>query len=304
MWPSCFALWPTGRSFDELDYGLSLESQIVAGDRVAIHAIGAGDPPLVLVHGLGSDMRVWSANLSALAGGHRVVALDLPGFGRSAKPRRVHTLARYVAFLRTLIEQLGGRAVVLGHSMGGQIALRLAIDHPERVAALVLSAPAGLEAFTPREAAWIRGVVDDAYTLRATPLEIAMRHAQTFHRMPRAAWPMLRDRLAVAGGPDIAAYARAVTQCVHAMLDEPVRAELGQVAAPTLVTFGRYDGLIPNRLLHGRDTCSLATAAVAHMPAGALSIVEDAGHMPQLEQPARWNATVLQFLTSAISRRS
>lgn len=302
MWPS-FAPWPSARSFDELDYGLALEHRVLAGDRVALHVVGDGDPPLVLVHGLGSDMRVWSANLSALAGRHRVVALDLPGFGRSAKPRRAHTIAHHVACVSELIDVLGGRAVVFGHSMGGQIALRLAIDHPAQIAALVLSAPAGLEAFSAREAAWIRGVVDDGYTLHATPFEIAIRHAQTFHRMPSAAWPMLRDRLAVARGPDIGAYARAVTQCVRAMLDEPVLTDLGRVAAPALVTFGRYDALIPNRLLHGRDIRSLATAAVAHMPAGELAIVDDAGHMPQLERPDPWNAIVLSFLTRTARSR-
>ncbi len=286
-------------SFDQLDYGLRLTQRELAGQRLAVHERGTGDPPLVLVHGLGSDMRVWSENLAPLAARHRVVAVDLAGFGRSAKPTRAAALRDHVACVRALVDELGGRAVLVGHSMGGQIALRLAIDHPERVAALVLSAPAGLEPFTAAEGAWIRRFVDDGYTLRASPVEVALRHAQMYHRVPRGAWPLLRDRIAVSHGPQIHLYARAVTGCVAGMLDEPVFAELERVHAPTLVCFGRHDALIPNRLLHGKDTRALASAAIARMRTAELVMLDDAGHMPQLECPRVWNQHVLAFLARA-----
>jgi len=117
--------------------------------------------------------------------------------------------------------------------------------------------------------------------------------------VPRGAWPLLRDRIAVSHGPQIHLYARAVTGCVAGMLAEPVFAELERVLAPTLVCFGRHDALIPNRLLHGRDTRALATSAVARMHAAELVMLDDAGHMPQLERPREWNDRVLAFLARA-----
>lgn len=290
-----------GRAFAELDYGpLAVEHRHIAGHRVATHETGAGDPPLVLVHGLGSDLRVWMHNLQALAQRHRVVAFDLLGFGRSDKPAGVGALADHVACVRALVQSLGGRAVLVGHSMGGQIALHTALAHPEIVVGLVLSAPAGLERFDREDARRIRSVVVDEYTRYASPMQVALRHAQLFHRVPSGAWPLLRDRLAVIGGPDFPAYCRAVTRSVAAMLDEPVIDALHRIDAPTLVTFGRHDGLIPNRFLHRLQLEPMARDAVARLGSGRLEMIADAGHMPQLEQPERWNALVTAFLATAL----
>lgn len=293
-------LFGAGRSFAELDYGLAATLRTLGDHRVAVHEVGRGDPPLVLIHGLGSDMRVWSHNLEALARHHRVLAFDLLGFGRSDKPAGVHALASHVECVRALIDAVGGAAVLVGHSMGGQIALHTALAHPERVLGLVLSAPAGFERFDASAAGWIRAVVDDGYTRFASPLQVAMRHAQIFHRTPPSAWPMLRDRLAVIGGPEFDAYCRAVTQSVAAMLAEPVIDDLERIAAPTLVTFGRHDALIPNRFLHGGDPERLARAAVARLASGRLEMIADAGHMPQFEQPQRWNALALGLAAAAL----
>lgn len=295
MWSRLSGFLARGRSFDELDYGIPVEQRSVGGYRLAVHEAGRGDPPLVLIHGLGSDMRVWSENLAALSARHRVVAFDLLGFGRSDKPAGVHALADHVACVRELIDGLGGAAILVGHSMGGQIALRAALSYPERVLGLVLAAPAGLERFDPAAKHWIRAVVDDGYTRYASPLQVAMRHAQTFHRPPPAAWAMLRDRLAVIDGPEFGAYCRAVTQSVAAMLAEPVFDELEGITAPTLVTFGRHDALIPNRVFHGRDTERLARHAVGRIPGARLEMIPDAGHMPQLEQPNHWNSLALDL---------
>lgn len=300
-WMSAFG---GGRSFAALDYGIAVERRRVAGHLVAVHEVGRGDPPLVLIHGLGSDLRVWTHNLQALARHHRVIAFDLLGFGRSDKPAGMHALADHVACVRELVLAVGGKAVLLGHSMGGQIALHTALAHPELVLGLVLAAPAGLERFDREDASRIRAVVDDGYTRFATPLQVAMRHTQLFHRVPPSAWPMLRDRLSVIGGPDFPAYCRAVTRSVGAMLDEPVIDAIARITVPTLVTFGRHDALIPNRFLHQLQLESLARSAVARLPAGRLEMIADAGHMPQFEQPERWNTLALELVATALQHRA
>jgi pimeloyl-ACP methyl ester carboxylesterase len=303
MWSRLRGFVARGRSFAELEYGIAVQRRRVGEHTLAVHESGHGDPPLVLIHGLGSDMRVWSANLAALGHRHRVLAFDLLGFGRSDKPVGAHAMADHVECVRALIDGLGGAAVLVGHSMGGQIAMRTALTYPGRVLGLVLAAPAGLERFDAAASRWIRAVVDDGYTRYASSLQVAVRHAQTFHRPPPAAWAMLRDRLAVIDGPEFGAYCRAVTQSVAAMLEEPVIDELERVAVPTLVTFGQHDALIPNRFFHGRDTEGLARQAVRRIPRGQLVMIPDAGHMPQLEQPARWNALALALAATSNSAR-
>lgn len=298
-WPWSWALRPVprGRSFAELDWGLSLARVDLGDVELAIHERGQG-PACVLLHGLGSDMRVFSANLAPLARAHRVIAVDLPGFGKSSKPDVDYALPWVADRIVALLDRLGlDRAALIGHSMGGQIAMHVALAQPARVSALVLAAPAGLEAFTAEEARWIRATVDDAYTVRASPAAVVTRHVLAFHRMPAGMWPLVRDRLAIIGGPDLRAYARAVTRSVAAMLDAPVLDRLPRITAPTLVSFGSEDALIPNRFLHGRDTQAIARHGCERLPHASLAWIPGAGHMVQLERPDVWNAAALTHLS-------
>lgn len=300
-WPWIWAGALPGRSFADLDYALPLRRVHVGDVELAVHERGRGKRTYVLLHGLGSDLRVWSAALPMLGERARVLAVDLPGFGKSSKPDASYGLDWVGAQLLALFDREGiDRAVVFGHSMGGQIALRLAHAHRERIAGLVLAAPAGFERFSAAESKWIKDAIDVDYTARATAATVALRYVQTFHRMPASAWPLLRDRLAIIGGPDIRAYGRAVARSVAAMLDAPVLDRLPELDVPTLVTFGTHDGLIPNRFLHGSDTAALAREGARRMPHAAFTLVRDAGHMVQLERPAEWNAAALTFLSRRV----
>jgi pimeloyl-ACP methyl ester carboxylesterase len=84
------------------------------------------------------------------------------------------------------------------------------------------------------------------------------------------------------------------------MLDAPVLDALADIELPVLVTFGTEDALIPNRIVHGRDTVALARQAVARLPDAQLVLVRDAGHMVQLERPDEWNAAVLTYLSRRV----
>jgi pimeloyl-ACP methyl ester carboxylesterase len=300
-WPWTWPWIAPGRSFAALDYGLPLRCIAVNDLELAVHERGAGKHACVLLHGLGSDMRVWSSSLAALGSRARVLAIDLPGFGKSSKPDASYALRWVGEHVIALLDREGiDRAVVFGHSMGGQVALQLALDHADRIAALVLSAPAGFERFSASEARWIRDAVDVDYTAGASAAAVVMRHMQAFHRMPVQAWPLLRDRLAIIGGPDIRTYGRSVARSVAAMLDAPVLDALADIELPVLVTFGTEDALIPNRIVHGRDTAALARQAVARLPDAQLVLVRDAGHMVQLERPDEWNAAVVTYLSRRV----
>src|SRR2546423_11604707 len=119
----------------------SFESKTVTIDGVNLHYFcGGSGPPLVLVHGLGSSAAVeFYYNLEPLAAHHRVFAIDLPGFGRSDKPVLEYTIDLFVRAVSDLMACEGiERAAVMGVSMGGRVALGLALDSPEKVERLVL----------------------------------------------------------------------------------------------------------------------------------------------------------------------
>ncbi|MBL7501170.1 alpha/beta hydrolase [Frankia sp. CNm7] len=106
---------------------------------------GAGDPPLLLVHGYSADSHDWSWQLPHLVANHRVIAVDLRGHGRSSVPQAGYTAAQFVADLVGLLDGLSvDRVVAFGHSMGGIVASGLAVEHPDRVAAVVAVDPAYL----------------------------------------------------------------------------------------------------------------------------------------------------------------
>ncbi len=302
MWPFSFA---RGRALAELDYGRPVGRVTAGGHELAVVDLGRGDPAIVLVHGLGSDLRAWQRNLDALARRHRVIALDLPGFGRSSKPRTVPSLAGWAACVDALTHALELRDFVLvGHSMGGQLALHHALALPGRARALVLVAPAGFETFTAAESSWLRTHVDPSATRTVGAWQVVARWLQAFHRMPPEAWPLVRDRIAVIGGPDFDDYCRTVAGGVAAMLDEPVRDRLTSVRVPTLVVFGREDRLVPNRWLHRESTTTFARAAANALPNAELLVVPHAGHMVQFERPDAWNEAVLTFVSRVVGNHA
>ena len=126
--------------------GRELPHSLVEVSGVPTYVVDAGDgPPVLLVHGYGDTADGWRRVVPGLLPGHRVVALDVPPFGRSGDPRANPLIDFFDEFFPALFEELElGPATVLGHSLGGAIALRLAIARPDLVERLGLVAPAGL----------------------------------------------------------------------------------------------------------------------------------------------------------------
>lgn len=284
-----------GFSFRQLQYPLPTRYLDVDGVEIAYSETGQGEPALVLVHGLGSYLPVWSRNIAALSRHHRVVAIDLPGYGRSSKANYRYSMRFFAQAVQAVLDRLRlQRVVLVGHSMGGQIAMTHALLHPGRAEALILVAPAGLEKFEPGEGSWLAEAVSKEF-VQLTPLDgIYQNLAGNFLRMPDAAQFMANDRVRIVGGPDFDAYAYAVSRSVNAMIREPV--DVRQIVTPTLIVFGEDDGLIPNPILHGGDTRALAEKAVSQFPCAQLVMIPRAGHMVQFEQPGLFDHAVLEFL--------
>jgi pimeloyl-ACP methyl ester carboxylesterase len=130
---------------------------------------GGGGPAVVFVHGWQADRSVWSEVAAALGPRVRSIAVDLPGFGESNTLPGPFTVERFAEDLRALIETLGAApAIVVGHSMGGKVASRLAIAAPEVVGGLVLIAPVPLSAagFSPKGEARLRATAGDPVAVK------------------------------------------------------------------------------------------------------------------------------------------
>jgi pimeloyl-ACP methyl ester carboxylesterase len=292
---ACTTARPT--TFKRLSYPMPVSHLRVDGMEVAFSDVGVGEPTLLLIHGLGSYMPVWQRNLPALSRAHRVVAIDLPGYGKSSKANYDYSMRFFARVVERVIDELQlQRVVLVGHSMGGQIALTHALRYPGRAEALVLVDPAGFERFGKGEGAWLAAAVDKEFVKATPPEAVYANVAANFWSMPPEARFMVDDRLRIAGGEELDAYAYAVARSVWSMVHEPVVDRLAEVQVPALVVFGADDGLIPNPLLHGGSTRAVAEEGTARLAHGRLVIVPRAGHMVQFERPAEFDAAVLAFL--------
>ncbi|MEO1273148.1 MAG: alpha/beta fold hydrolase, partial [Myxococcota bacterium] len=234
----CATPQPEGVSFRDLDYPYETRFLDIDGIDIAIAEKGRGDRTLILIHGLGSSMPVWSQNMDALAAHHRVIAVDLPGFGRSSKANYHYSMAFFAQVIdRVITATQAENPTLVGHSMGGQIALTHALMFPGRAQRLVLIAPAGLETFRKGEGRWLSKAVTKDF-IKATPPDAVERNViANFYDMPDSAQFLVTDRIRVMGGPDFDAYAYANSRCVTAMIQGPVFDRLGEIKVKTLVLF-------------------------------------------------------------------
>jgi pimeloyl-ACP methyl ester carboxylesterase len=283
--------------FSELDYGFPVEYAL-DDPRVAYVDVGTGPHTLVLIHGLASNLGFWRYNISELAERHRVIALDLPGYGRSEKSQLYpYSLSFFAATIRALIAELDLEHVTLvGQSMGGQIAMVAALTYPDIVERLVLVDPAGIETFNPGEAQWLRNVYTVA-GIRATP-EDAIRSnlALNFYEWDdRLEW-MVEERARLAKTDEFDEFAFAVKKSVGAMLDESTAPYLERIRQPTLIVYGEHDELIPNPYLHPGFAEDVFEEGAERIPRATLVEIEDAGHLAMIERPDAFNEVVLEWL--------
>ena len=252
---------------------------------------GSGPPVLLLHHGI-ADGRVWKPQWESFAERYRLLRCDLAGFGRSP----IATVpVLHATDVSTLLDDLGiSSAGVVGCSLSGRIALELAVGRPELVGALVLVA-AGLPDVNWSQAVLEYGAAEDEAVARgdldaATELNLRM-WVDGPRRSPADVDPEVR---AVVGEMQRHALERQAP--VWATLDEEllvpdVAARLGEIRAPTLVLVGEEDI---------DDMQTLAGRLAAEIPGARHATIAGAAHVPNLEQPAAFDALVLDFLAEVL----
>jgi pimeloyl-ACP methyl ester carboxylesterase len=280
----------------DLGHDLGLRYRVVHGYRRAYRMAGDG-PVLLLIHGIGDSSRTWLGVLPALAERFTVIAPDLLGHGGSDKPRADYAAAAYACGMRDLLSVLGvERATVVGHSLGGGVAMQFAYQFPERCERLVLVGSGGIG----------RGVHPVLRWTAAPTAEwlLPLLTAPPAQLVARGLTPLMR----ALGGFGLGGDLHYVLERYHSLADTTARRAFlrtlrsvvdwrGQVVTmldrcyltegmPTLLVWGAHDRVVPAR-----------HAEIAHraMPGSRLETFADAGHFPHQAEPDRFVELITSF---------
>jgi pimeloyl-ACP methyl ester carboxylesterase len=275
-----------------------LQETTIHGHRVAYRMAGSG-PPIMLIHGITASSVVWETVGLRLARDHTVLAPDLLGHGHSAKPRGDYSMGAFASGIRDLALTLGlGPVTVVGHSLGGGVAMQFSYQFPDRVERLALVSSGGLGR---RVSGLLRAATFPGSEL-VLPL-LAGRHVLNAGRAVGRALAKARVPL----GTDVIEMARG-----HASLGDPqsraafvhtLRASVdtgGQrvqavdrlylaAEVPVLIVWGARDRIIP--VGHGRRAHEL-------IPGSRFELFERAGHFPFLDEPERFTATLENWIAT------
>jgi pimeloyl-ACP methyl ester carboxylesterase len=255
-------------------------------DGIRIHYAEAGrGPALVMLHGLSATHANWQYTVPAFTDRWRVIAPDLPGHGRSGKPNAPYTIDFYAGMIRSLGRALDiPEAVVIGNSMGGQIAVELGLSYPRWTRALVLVAPAGGFGTGVQAARWAIGAAAQPSLLRwALPWAFDRSVYDPSHPVCVERRRILAERLA---SDDYASFARAIRSSLVGSI-EAGRQPLHRLRQPTLLVWGRHDRLV---------ALSGSRRLLREVRHARLRVLERSGHFPMLEQAEQFNRAVADFL--------
>ena len=232
------------------------------GSEFVPYLVGGTGPALIMIHGLAGSLEWWRYNANEFARHYTVYMFDLPGFGRLGHLPTSGSMPEYTHWVSRLLDRIGiERANVLGHSMGGHIAVRLSVANPERVDRLILVSPAG--------------VLPDAqlehYILPALKL---LREIP-----PRLLTVALRDVRR--------ADLRTTWRSGHDLLENDILPLLPLVSSPTLLIWGEEDDITP---------FELSETFLERLPNARLVRVPGIGHLPMVDAAERFNQEVITFL--------
>ena len=252
---------------------------------LALDDVGRGDP-LILLHGIATDRHIWDLVVPELAAERRVVTLDLPGFGGSAPVGEDFDL-EHVA--ERIVHGLTGRGIhgpldLVGHSLGGGIAITLAANHPRLVRRLVLVAPAGLRPFPATVSNVLAAAADAVLAARRgavslTDLWWGRKLLLSLTAADGAELPPTLARQLV----EASATAQRTPAALATITSADLRPMLAQLRMPLGVIWGELDRTVPIRALE---------EVVKARPDAAVARIRAAGHVPMVECPERFVAAL------------
>lgn len=250
-------------------------------------------PPILLVHGLGGSWRNWLENIPFLSDSHRVVALDLPGFGLSPMPEKPISMAAYGDLILRFADAvgLGPQTFLVGHSMGGFISTEAVTEAPHRFARLSLVSAAGVSFATisrPRKsvtAVLVKAMIPIAAS--RAERNLYRKRLRTASFVGVIAHPsMIGHEILWELGTYAALHSPALFPAAWALAGYDSRDGLEQIEVPTQIVWGQQDRLVPVGAAYGYER---------RIRDAELSLIDDCGHMVQLERPARFNGEISRF---------
>jgi pimeloyl-ACP methyl ester carboxylesterase len=276
------------------------DSRFLPVNGLAVHykEQGEGELALVLLHGFGASVFSWREVMAPLAELGRAVAFDRPAYGLTERPlpgewegENPYSPDAQVALTVGLMDALGiDRAVLMGNSAGGTVAMRTALAHPERVTALVLVDPAvyGTGGMVPR---WLRPLLDTPQMRRLGPL-IARRIRSWGLDFARSAWhdpALITDEVWEGYLKPLKAqdWDRALWESTRAARPSDLRERLGDLNLPVLVVTGDDDRIVPTER---------SVQLAAELPDADLVVIPTCGHVPHEECPGPFLGAVVPFL--------
>lgn len=261
--------------------------------QLNFQAVGQG-PVVLCLHGWASSLTMWQRTCQRLAPAYHVISLDLPGFGDSSRPPSAFDFGaeNYAAVVAAFLAQMTpDRAVVLGHSMGGLIAVQLALNYPHLVSGLVLSNSVITGHIGPGLSAFLRSRLGQ-HVLNLSQHSHLLAHLgqQTIFADARFFHGAARRRSMV----DMARAApEAVAGCLRAILNSDVSERLPAIQTPTLVITGAHDRTVP---------VTDARLAAQRIPGAHLAVVPRASHLPMDEQPVLFDRLLESYLARYVVR--
>lgn len=255
----------------------------VGGLRVRYADRGFGDSVVLLLHGFGGDLDNWMFNLDSLAEKHRLLALDLPGHGQSVKTNVDPSLSGMATFVRKFLDVLSVSSLhVVGHSMGGAIAMQLASDSPKTVKSLGLICSAGLGPDINSD--YLRGFVE-----AQSQQELKLVLQQLFVDESLVNLQLVNDLLNYKRMDGVEATLKALSETlISAGEQTSLTDNIVSSGIPVLVIWGKQDRIIP--VSHAQNYSVAGGSCVE------VEIFDSAGHMVQMEKAYDVNRSLLNFL--------
>ncbi|MCS7052629.1 MAG: alpha/beta hydrolase [Ignavibacterium sp.] len=283
--------------FSNLKYPFETKFTQIDNYKIAYVDEGESDKVILFLHGLGSYIPAWKFNIEDLKKDFRCVAIDLPGFGKSDKKIHSGKMGFYADVVKKFIQLIGiDKVNLVGHSMGGQVAINLALNNLNSIEKLILLAPAGFERFTNEEIQIIRNITKPENFLNNDIQQIKANYELSFFKFPHKAKFIIEDRIKISEDDHFYNYCVAISNSISGMLEQPIFEHLKNIKQKTLVIFGKDDSLIPNKYLHKTTTEEIARESLNQIPNCELIMLENCGHFVQIEKSKEINEAIRNFI--------
>ncbi len=252
---------------------------------------------ILFIHGLANYLWVWKWNIAELQKTYRCIAIDLPGNGFSSRGNYPYSINYFAEIIVAFIDALQLKNVSLaGHSMGGQIALQVAIHEGSKINKLILSAPAGFEYYSPHDATLFKSAIAFGNFLAMDETHISQSINSSFYRHEKIASEIIADLNKIIQNNDRIAYRKMLELSIDSMLDTQVFHLLNKIKNNALVFFGENDQLIPNRFLHPVSTKDIAEKGAKQMVQAKAITYKETGHFVHIEKASEVNEEIVKFM--------